>query len=104
MTGEYEPVSVAAYSDPVSSANTELDHLVPLEPGGASDTRNLWPQSDEGSPAQFDPQDPFGLNAKDGVEDPLRTDVCAGRVRPAVAQQAIASDWTVAEALLGVSP
>jgi hypothetical protein len=95
---------MAAYSDRSGSTKTELDHLVPLELAGASDTRNLWPEPDQGSPSQFDPQDRFGLNAKDGVENRLHTAVCAGQVSLGAAQQAIASDWTTAEARLGVSP
>ncbi|HET9076002.1 MAG TPA: hypothetical protein VFN68_03650, partial [Acidimicrobiales bacterium] len=104
LSGPFKRLSEAAYRDPRASSGTELDHLVPLGLGGASDTRNLWAQPDQGRPAQFDPQDPFGINAKDGVEDRLHDAVCRGQVGLAAAQQAIASDWTTALARLGVSP
>lgn len=70
----------------------ELDHLVPLELGGApADPRNLWP---EPGPVP---------NAKDAVEHKLNEAVCWGRVTLAAAQQAIAANWTTAETKLGVS-
>ena len=78
---------------------------MPLGLGGASDTRNLWPEPDQGTPEQFDPQDPYGINAKDGVEDRLHDAVCRTRqVSLAAAQHAIAADWTTAETRLGVAP
>lgn len=104
MTERFKYQSEAAYRDPASTSDTELDHLVPLELGGASDTPNLWPEPDQGQPAQFDPQDPFGLNGKDGVEDRLHDAVCAGQVSLAQAQDAIAVDWTTALSRLGVAP
>jgi hypothetical protein len=70
---------------------SELDHLIPLELGGApSDTRNLWPE--------------LGAmpNPKDTVENELRSAVCSGRVSLRVAQQAIARNWTTAEQELGL--
>lgn len=82
----------------------EYDHLVPLELAGSSDTRNLWPEPDQGSPGQFDARDPYGRNAKDGVEDRLAAAVCAGRVPLAAAQEAVARDWTTAESTLGIGP
>lgn len=104
LTERFKRQAEAAYQDPDSSYHTELDHLVPLGLGGASDTRNLWPQPDQGHPAQFDPQDPFGINGKDGVEDRLHTAVCAGQVGLLAAQRAFATDWTTAEVRLGVAP
>jgi hypothetical protein len=62
----------------------ELDHLVPLELGGANDAANLWP---EAGPVP---------NPKDAVEDALHTAVCDGQVRLAPAQWAIARDWETA--------
>ena len=59
----------------------ELDHLIPLELGGSSDVRNLWP---EVGPIP---------NPKDRVENELRDWVCSGRIKLAVAQQEIAKDW-----------
>ncbi len=96
--------SMAAYGSPGSASQYEYDHLVPLELGGSSDVRNLWPELDSGSPSQFDSSDNYGENAKDGVEDRLNAVVCSGEVTLTAAQQAIASNWTTAEAVLGVSP
>lgn len=81
----------------------ELDHLVPLELGGASDVRNLWPEQNIGKPSEFDPG-AAGSNAKDGVEDRLHQVVCGGQVSLSAAQQAIVGDWTTAMARLGVKP
>ena len=72
------------------SARSELDHLVPLELGGANDIANLWPEVG---------QQP---NPKDTVESDLHRAVCDGRVSLAAAQQAIATDWITAEARLGI--
>ena len=69
----------------------ELDHLVPLELGGANDAANLWP---EAGPVP---------NPKDSVEDTLHRAVCDGPVGLARAQRAIARDWETAESSLGLS-
>jgi hypothetical protein len=69
---------------------SELDHLVPLELGGANDAANLWPEVG-GVP-----------NPKDAVERALHDAVCAGQVTLAAAQLAIATDWMTAEARLGI--
>ena len=60
----------------------ELDHLIPLEIGGApSDLRNLWPQPiDE-------------AHVKDGEEDDLHHAVCSGRMTLAQAQQRMLERW-----------
>ncbi len=102
LTGPAKAASAAAYSDPNPASRTELDHLVPLSLGGSSDRANLWAEPDQGSPAAFSPTDPFGINAKDGVEDVLHRAVCDGTVRLARAQSAIASDWTTALTQLGL--
>ena len=90
-----------AYSLSGPLSEYELDHLVPLELGGASDVRNLWPEQNIGKPSDYDPG-ALGSNAKDGVEDRLHQAVCAGQVSLTAAQQAIASDWTTALARLGL--
>jgi hypothetical protein len=69
----------------------ELDHLVPLELGGANDARNLWV---EAGPIP---------NPKDAVEDALNNAVCDGKIKLRVAQAAIAQNWLTAEAVLGLS-
>lgn len=78
-----------------ASFTGELDHLVPLELGGANDAANLWPE------AGTIP------NAKDHVETVLHDWVCAGgsaaQTRLGEAQGAIARDWQTAEKMLGVT-
>jgi len=69
----------------------ELDHLVPLELGGANDARNLWVEA--GSIP----------NPKDAVEDALNKAVCDGRMKLRAAQVAIARNWIKAGAALGVN-
>jgi hypothetical protein len=68
----------------------ELDHLVPLELGGANDARNLWVET--GSIP----------NPKDAVEDALNQAVCDGKIKLRDAQAAIAQNWLKAEAALGL--
>jgi hypothetical protein len=102
MTEAAKYQSMAAYHSPGPVAHYEYDHLVPLELGGSSDVRNLWPELNSGSPSQFDSTDDFGVNAKDGVEDRLNAAVCSGEVALAAAQEAIAVNWTTAEATLGI--
>ena len=70
---------------------SELDHLVPLELGGANDIANLWPEVGKQP------------NPKDKVESELRRAVCGGKASLAAAQQAIATDWMTAETRLGLS-
>jgi len=86
-SGETTPfkydVAYPAYGLPQGTVS-ELDHLVPLELGGANDSSNLWP---EAGPVP---------NAKDPVENDLRADVCAGEMTLAAAQNAIAADWQTA--------
>lgn len=48
----------------------ELDHLVPLELGGANDDRNLWPEAYEPKP---------GAREKDRIETWLKLQVCPPR-------------------------
>lgn len=78
-----------AYSISQGTAS-ELDHLVPLELGGANDSANLWPET--GSIP----------NQKDSVERALNDAVCSGQVSLAAAQLAIAVNWETAEARLGI--
>jgi hypothetical protein len=69
---------------------SELDHLVPLELGGANDAANLWPEAGQVP------------NPKDDVERALNRAVCDGRISLADAQRAIASNWETAESRLGL--
>jgi hypothetical protein len=68
----------------------ELDHLVPLELGGADGLGNIWPQCGP---------DAVSLNQryfkqKDHVENYLAEEVKAGRMPLSEAQRGIARDWT----------
>jgi hypothetical protein len=74
-----------------AGTGSELDHLVPLELGGANDAANLWP---EAGPLP---------NPKDTVERALNRAVCDDRITLARAQRAIAQDWETAESRLGLS-
>jgi hypothetical protein len=74
-----------------SGTESELDHLVPLELGGANDAANLWPEA--GSLP----------NPKDSVENALNRAVCDGQVGLARAQRAIARNWETAESRLGLA-
>ena len=74
----------------------ELDHLVPLELGGATTYQNLWPELND-YPA------PGFLNSKDEVENKLHSAVCDGTVSLRAAQLAIASDWVTALKKLGLT-
>lgn len=83
-----------AYGVDAPARDYEFDHLVPLEIGGSSDMRNMWPEPD-------DHPSPHFANSKDIVEDELHDLVCDASRRRAylplsVAQMLIASDWTTA--------
>lgn len=85
------------YTGPMRDA--EYDHLISLQLGGdPNDPRNLWVQPpDPGHKPGTGPN-----NAKDKVESRLHTAVCKGAVPLTAAQQAIATDWTTAEATVGL--
>lgn len=68
----------------------ELDHLVPLELGGADGMGNIWPQC--GPDAVTLNQRYF--KEKDHVENYLAAQVKAGQLPLAEAQRGIARDWT----------
>ncbi|WP_246213727.1 hypothetical protein [Kitasatospora viridis] len=85
------------YTGPMGDA--EYDHLISLQLGGdPNDPRNLWVEPP--SPGHVPGKGPN--NPKDSVETHLHTAVCKGQVTLAAAQQAIATDWTTAEAKLGL--
>jgi hypothetical protein len=79
----YPAYSIAA------GTTSELDHLIPLELGGANDAANLWP---EVGPLP---------NPKDHVENALHGAVCSGRVALGTARRAIARNWETALQRLG---
>jgi len=67
----------------------ELDHLVPLNLGGADTLDNIWPQC---GPRGVDLQDRY-FKLKDLVEDYLASMVKAGKSDLNMAQRCIAADW-----------
>jgi hypothetical protein len=86
-------IAAYGYAD-TSTADYEEDHLIPLELGGAPrDPRNLWPEPHYGSKTSY---------TKDSVENALKKAVCDGRVDLVDAQNAIATDWTTAESVVGI--
>lgn len=94
--------AMAAYGIHDSLSNYELDHLIPLEVGGApADIRNLWPEPYETHGARRAVPG-TGAETKDKVENAARQAVCAGQVPLAAAQQAIAADWYAFGRSLGV--
>ena len=68
----------------------ELDHLVPLELGGADSMDNIWPQC---GPSNAVLKDRY-FKQKDLVEDYLAAQVKAGAMNLSTAQRAIAKDYT----------
>jgi len=74
--------------DPLSGY--EEDHLVPIELGGSSDSRNLWPEPGA-SP-----------NRKDAVENAARRAVCSDLVSLPDAQAWMAGNWPDFADWLGV--
>jgi hypothetical protein len=68
----------------------ELDHLVPLELGGADGLGNIWPQC---GPSHAALKDRY-FKVKDRVENYLADEVKTGKMPLESAQRGIASDWT----------
>ena len=77
--------SMKSYGDSDSPSHYEYDHLIPLELGGASTIKNLWPEPLAGQ---------YNAHAKDTVENILKKGVCAGQISLADAQHEIAVNWT----------
>ena len=73
-----------------SSQVCELDHLVPLELGGADGMGNIWPQC---GPDDTDLRNRY-FKMKDRVENYLADEVKSGRMPLDEAQRGSASDWT----------
>ena len=84
------------YSIPHPSNNAgatqscELDHLVPLELGGADTLDNIWPQC---GPPGISLNERY-FKQKDMVENYLAWMVRRGQMDLTVARKGIASDWT----------
>lgn len=92
VTAAAKRVILAAYGIPRSKTGAyELDHLVELAAGGASDYRNLWPQ-----PNGFIANrcGPYLENDKNAVEQVAFNAQCARTATLAQVQSAMARDWT----------
>jgi hypothetical protein len=68
----------------------ELDHLVPLELGGADGMGNIWPECGPNAVVL----DERHFKIKDRVENYLANEVRAGRLSLNDAQRGISQDWT----------
>ena len=68
----------------------ELDHLVPLELGGADGMGNIWPECGPNGAVLDDRY----FRIKDRVENYLADEVKAGRMQLSDAQRGVAEDWT----------
>ncbi|WP_345475904.1 hypothetical protein [Actinoallomurus oryzae] len=100
VTDREKRANTAAYGYTGSLHDAEYDHLISLQLGGdPNDPRNLWVEPP--SPGHKPGAGPN--NPKDAVETHLHTAICDGKVKLADAQEAIATDWTTAEAVLGIS-
>lgn len=90
---------MAAYGVPWSQRrHYELDHLIELSAGGASDVRNLWPEPNDD--ANEYRRGTYVHNDKDQVEALTFDALCSGRVSLGTVQRRIASNWTTALATL----
>ncbi|MFJ8474441.1 hypothetical protein [Kitasatospora sp. NPDC094011] len=100
ITGKEKADNAKSYGYTGPMGDAEYDHLISLQLGGdPNDARNLWVEPP--SPGHTPGKGPN--NPKDTVETHLHTAICKGQVTLAAAQQAIASDWTTAEAKLGIA-
>lgn len=83
---------LTAYGLPEPMGAYELDHLVPLELGGAAaDERNVWPESNYPSGDAHITKDVH--NPKDAVEYAARQAVCHGTMSLPDAQKGMEGDW-----------
>ena len=66
-------------------AEFKIDHLIPLELGGADTIDNLWPQNVR--------MRPYGAERKELLTEALLARVRAGQMTFAQAQEEIRRDW-----------
>jgi hypothetical protein len=93
---------LAAYGIPADQiSGYELDHLIDLAGGGASDVRNLWP---EPNTFQQFKASAFVHNDKDVVEAYTFHAICDGKVSVTAVENAMAADWSTAVTTLGLPP
>ncbi len=103
MTQAVKRKLMAVYGIPWSQASLyELDHLIELNAGGASDDRNLWPEPNVLSNGTQGSA--FVHNDKDAVEACTFHALCTGKVTLGALQHAIASNWATTVAILGLQP
>ena len=76
----------------VSHSCYEVDHLIPLEIGGADVKENLWPQLYDGINNAHD---------KDHLENYLHKQICANKITMQDAQTCISKDWIACKARFG---
>jgi len=85
VTGPIKLQVMQEYGFTDSTSNYELDHLIPLELGGApSDVKNLWPEPYYTNPSSYN---------KDSFENYLHDQVCSGAIDLKTAQDEIATNW-----------
>ena len=87
ITDQIKRERMMAYGDDGPAGVYELDHLIPIELGGASTVANLWPQPWDGQ---------LSARQKDRLEDRLHALVCTGRMTLGDAQQVFATNWVTA--------
>jgi hypothetical protein len=93
-----QQLAIYGYDEPASSF--ELDHVVPLELGGAPfAVDNLWPEPWERSGLV---PEGWGAETKDQFENYLHRAVCAHRVLLADAQRQMATHWIAAAESAGL--
>jgi hypothetical protein len=68
-----------------SRAAFKIDHLIPVELGGADTIDNLWPQSRRARP--------YGADRKELLAEVLRLKVARGQMTLEEAQELIRNDW-----------
>jgi hypothetical protein len=91
MTRQRSDAILSEYGlPPGPHPDVEIDHLIPLEIGGADSDANLWPEPRR----TVEPK--WNAEAKDRLENRLHALICAGDTMPDEAQAAFVNDWTEA--------
>jgi hypothetical protein len=100
-TDRIKTTRLAAYGYSQPKSSFELDHLIPLELGGApTEVANLWPEPWEKSGLVGDG---WGAETKDSFENYLKRAVCAHRMTLTDAQRAMAVHWIAAAQGVGIA-
>lgn len=91
VTGPEKLLDMHAYGLTGPPRQYELDHIVSLELGGATNSyKNYYPEPD------YPHREGFYLNPKDKLENLLNHMVCDGRMKLRTAQHTIATNWVSA--------